>query len=97
MKEQRPRSTRSALRYVAPAMGVAVLLIFGAVSSAGAATLGSMGASASTSCGSTGTFTSPSQCSYTTSGEDTFTVPEGVTTLHGDCLINGVTGSALYE
>jgi hypothetical protein len=47
-------------------------------------------AEAPTPCGTTGTFTSPSQCSYTTTGEDTFTVPIGVTSL--DVVTDGGVG-----
>lgn len=39
-------------------------------------------ASHAISCGSRGTLTAPSTCSYTMLGEDFFTVPAGVTSLH---------------
>jgi hypothetical protein len=38
-------------------------------------------AEAATPCGSTGSFVSPSSCSYTAIGQDSFTVPLGVTSL----------------
>ncbi len=48
-------------------------------------------AEAATPCGSTGSFVAPSSCSYAIAGEDTFTVPGGVTSL--DVVADGGAGS----
>ena len=45
---------------------------------------------ATTPCGSTGSFVTPSSCSYTATGQDSFTVPDGVTSL--DVVAEGGAG-----
>jgi hypothetical protein len=74
------RATRRALHTLS-VLGAATILA-GGLSVLSAAVLAGPASATSPSCGTYGTATSPSQCSYTTVGEDTFTVPVGVTSLH---------------
>ncbi|GHK03709.1 hypothetical protein ACWEWI_19355 [Streptomyces sp. NPDC003753] len=76
------------LRGRAPAAALAVALALGVVGMTG------QEASAQSPCGTNGVFSSgpPPTCTYTTTGEDTFTVPSGVTSIH--VVTDGAAGAS---
>ena len=72
----------TAVRRARAGVCLTTILLLAGVLTSGVGFFGaSSDAEAATPCGSTGSFVSPSSCSYTATGQDSFTVPLGVTSL----------------